>query len=162
MLEAGKGCCLETETGIGTYRGFQIEGYFDFVDREIRLELRGTMPHSFPMSQVGKINLDRMEKLLNGLPERLKEEESALKDLEQELKNAKEELKKPFPQENELREKEQRLAELDRELSLDPAGGEQDSDAVYQAGVAEVEETSLKYLWNSREAQSIESEEFCM
>ena len=162
LLEAGKGCCLETETGIGTYRGFQIEGYFDFVDREIRLELRGTMPHSFPMSQVGKINLDRMEKLLNGLPERLKEEESALKDLEQELKNAKEELKKPFPQENELREKEQRLAELDRELSLDPAGGEQDSDAVYQAGVAEVEETSLKYLWNSREAQSIESEEFCM
>lgn len=162
LLEAGKQCCLETATGIGTYRGFTIDGYFDFTNRDIRLELRGAMPHSFLMSQVGKINLDRMEKLLNDFPERLKEEESALKDLEQELKNAKEELKKPFPQENELREKEQRLAELDRELSLDPAGGEQDSDAVYQAGVAEVEETSLKYLWNSREAQSIESEEFCM
>ena len=52
--------------------------------------------------------------------------ENRLNDLNRQMSTARAELGKPFPQEEELRTKSARLAELDAKLSLDKPGCQKD------------------------------------
>ena len=57
--------------------------------------------------------------MLAGIPRRQQNVENKLNDLKQQMATVKAELGKPFPQEEELRTKSARLAELDAKLNLD-------------------------------------------
>ena len=79
-------------------------------------------------------NLQRIDKVLGALPDRLESAKERLSDLEQQKSAAAEEVKKPFLQEEELGEKCARLAVLDAELNIDKERGE---------SVAALEESDL-------------------
>ena len=64
-------------------------------------------------------NITRIDNALAGIPRRMQNVENKLNDLNQQMATAKAELGKPFPQEEELRTKSARLAELDAKLNLD-------------------------------------------
>ena len=64
------------------------------------------------VARVSENALTALDKKLGGLNTRLS-------DLERQVENAREELGKPFPQEDELREKSARLVELNAELDME-------------------------------------------
>ena len=57
-------------------------------------------------------NISRIENALTALDKKLGALNTRLSDLQRQVENAREELEKPFPQEDELREKSARLVEL--------------------------------------------------
>ena len=126
--EAGKAllaACKEVKVGetvdIGTYRGFAMslshEGLFDST----KLILKGEMTHRVELSDAIVGNITRIDNELERMPERLQAVEAHLQNLFQQQAAAKAELGKPFPQEEELRAKSARLAELDAALNIDHA-----------------------------------------
>ena len=70
-------------------------------------------------------NLTRIDNVLNQMPERLKNVEAQLQTLYAQVEAAKAELGKPFPQEAELRQKSERLAELNTLLDMDGKGSQE-------------------------------------
>jgi len=68
-------------------------------------------------------NIVRINNALDKLPERLEEAKSQLATLNRQVEAAKLELSNPFEQEQELQEKESRLAILNAELNIDGDGG---------------------------------------
>lgn len=74
------------------------------------------------MSRLGKDprgNLTRIDNALSGMATRLGTVQSKLESLYSQMETAKSELGKPFPQEEELRTKSARLAELNIALNID-------------------------------------------
>ena len=64
-------------------------------------------------------NIQRMDNLLESMPTRQIEYKENLKNLEIQVENAKQEVAKPFPRENELKEKSARLDQLNILLNMD-------------------------------------------
>ena len=60
--------------------------------------------------------MTRINNALEGMTEKIEQHEARLVRLESELKNAQEEAERPFSKEDELRQKSERLAQLNREL----------------------------------------------
>ena len=83
------------------------------------LTLKGEMSHNVTLGSDAKGNLTRIENVLNGLQQRLTSMQGQLQNIYSQMDAAKEELGKPFPQEEELRVKSARLAELNLELNID-------------------------------------------
>ena len=61
-------------------------------------------------------NISRINNALEGMEDKIKAHETRLATLEKELVNAQEEAERPFPKEDELREKSARLTQLNREV----------------------------------------------
>ena len=80
------------------------------------------MTHSLELGSDPRGNLIRIEKALEKIPERMRATQAQLETLIQQQEAAKAEVGKPFPQEQELRDKTARLVELDMELNLDGRG----------------------------------------
>lgn len=78
--------------------------------------------------QIGKYgmlrNITRINNVLEGFADSLEESKRKPVTLEQQLETAKEEVAKPFPQEQELMQKEARLSELNALLNMDERGSE--------------------------------------
>ena len=70
---------------------------------------------------LGKATAQRVKGLL-GLPAKLDEAKLELENIKQQFVSAQAEIGKPFPQEQELKDKIARMAELDRVLQLEEAG----------------------------------------
>ena len=104
---------------IGSYRGFQMALYFEAVTKDFILNLKGSLSHSVTLGNDVHGNITRIGNVLDGLEKRLSDVRSQLESLEQQAGNAEAEVKKEFPQENELRQKSERLAELDAMLDMD-------------------------------------------
>ncbi len=83
------------------------------------LTLKGAMSHQVELGSDARGNITRIDNVLAGIPKRIQNVENKLNDLNQQMTTAKAELGKPFPQEEELRTRSARLAELDAKLSLD-------------------------------------------
>ena len=64
-------------------------------------------------------NIQRMDNLLESMPTRQLDYEEKLKNLEIQVENAKQEVEKPFPREEELKEKSARLDQLNILLNMD-------------------------------------------
>ena len=104
---------------VGSYRGFQLFLTLEDFGREYVLTIRGQMPHRVTLGKDPRGNLTRIENALNAMPERLAAAQARVDSLHDQMENAKEEPGKPFPQEEELRVKSARLAELNIELNID-------------------------------------------
>ena len=67
-------------------------------------------------------NITRINNALEAMPAQLEEAQTKLSNVEHQLETAKAEVDKPFPQEAELSEKLERLAELNALLNMDEKG----------------------------------------
>ncbi len=87
--------------------------------RDFVLTLKGKMNHRVTLGKDARGNLTRIDNALNAMPDRLQNVRNTLDALTAQMETAKAELGKPFPQEDELRTKSARLAELNAELNID-------------------------------------------
>ena len=104
---------------IGSYRGFAMSLTVEDFGKEFVLTLKGKMTHRVALGKDPRGNLTRIDNALAAMPERLKSSQDKLENLYSQLNTAKGEIGKPFPQEEELRNKSVRLAELNAELNID-------------------------------------------
>ena len=104
---------------IGSYRGFAMSLTVEDFGRDFILTLKGRMNHRVTLGKDARGNLTRIDNALNAMPDRLQNVRNTLDALTAQMETAKAELGKPFPQEDELRTKSARLAELNAELNID-------------------------------------------
>jgi len=104
---------------IGSYRGFRMEVFYDTMRSEYRLNLCGAYKHKVSLGSDALGNLTRIENVLSRISTDLEIEKTQRTETIAQLENAKVEVKKPFPYEDELKEKTDRLNALNIELNLD-------------------------------------------
>ncbi len=109
---------------IGSYRGFNMELSFNSFEKEYVLTLVGSLRHSVSLGADIYGNITRLDNLISSMPEKLNACEERLVDTKVQLENAKAEVERPFPQEEELSQKMERLAELNALLDMDHHGNE--------------------------------------
>lgn len=119
LLEACKEIKSSDPVEIGNYRGFTILlSYGGMMDGH-QLTLKGAMSYTAKLGMDARGNLTRIDNALAAMPERLQAVTDQLDNLNKQQDAAKAELGKPFPQEQELKDKVSRLATLDAELNMD-------------------------------------------
>ena len=119
LLDACKEVKNAEPVQVGSYRGFAMSVSFDAFRQEYTLQLKGQMTHQATLGADPRGNLTRIDNALAQMPQRLESVKAQLDNLYQQQAAAKEEVGRPFPYEDELREKSARLTELDTLLNID-------------------------------------------
>lgn len=119
ILEAFKDAKGMEPVPIGSYRGFAMSLTVEGFGRDFILTLKGRMNHRVTLGKDARGNLTRIDNVLSAMPDRLQNVRNTLDALTAQMETAKAELGKAFPQEEELRTKSARLAELNAELNID-------------------------------------------
>ena len=109
---------------IGQYRGFDMELSFDTFSREYKITLIHQLRHTVTLGTDIFGNIQRLDNTLGAFEERMAACVEQLENTHVQLENAKVEVQKPFPQEEELKSKTERLNELNALLNLDKKGNE--------------------------------------
>ncbi len=104
---------------IGRYRGFDMELSFDTFSREYKITLIHQLRHTVTLGTDTFGNIQRLDNALGAFEERMAACVEQLENTHVQLENAKVEIQKPFPQEEELKTKTERLNELNALLNLD-------------------------------------------
>ena len=106
------------EVKIGEYRNFDLFVYYDSFSNQYKFNLKGEENHygEFGTDDIG--NITRMDNVLDKMPERLEQTLGKLSDTESQLETAKLEIGKKFPQDELLKEKTLRLAEVNNLLDM--------------------------------------------
>ena len=116
---------------LGEYRGFQMELYFDTVQRNYVVKLKGETSRDIPLGDDAHGNIVRIDNGIERFEETLADTKNSLENTEKQFETAKQEIEKPFAKEEELRAKTARLDELNILLNMDKkeneiVGGEPD------------------------------------
>ena len=109
---------------IGSYRGFEMELFFDTFSREYKITLKSELRHTTPLGTDIFGNIQRLDNLIASFPEKQQNCENQLENEKVQLETAKAELDKPFVHEEELKTKSARLAELNAMLDLNKKDNE--------------------------------------
>lgn len=104
---------------LGRYRGFNMVLSFDIFSKVFQITMKGTLRHTTTLGTDILGNILRLDNTLNNMEMALISEKGQLEAVKAQLVSAKEEVGKPFPQEEELKEKLARLAELNALLDMD-------------------------------------------
>ena len=120
---------------LGEYRGFQMELYFDTVQRNYVVKLKGETSRDVPLGDDAHGNIVRIDNGIERFEEALADTKNSLENTEKQFETAKQEIEKPFAKEEELRAKTARLDELNILLNMDKkeneiVGGEPDEGEV--------------------------------
>ena len=110
---------LQQTVEIGEYAGMKMKVTFDSFNRKFVMSLKGELSHNFELGSDAFGNITRLHNVLDGMAGKLSEAETKLNNVTHQLETAKLEVQKPFPAEEELKEKMERLAELDALLNMD-------------------------------------------
>ena len=116
---------------LGEYRSFQMELYFDTVQRNYVVKLKGETSRDVPLGDDSHGNIVRIDNGIERFEEALADTKNSLENTEKQFETAKQEIEKPFAKEEELRAKTARLDELNILLNMDKkeneiVGGEPD------------------------------------
>ena len=116
---------------LGEYRGFQMELYFDTVQRNYVVKLKGETSRDVPLGDDAHGNIVRIDNGIERFEEALADTKHSLENTEKQFETAKQEIEKPFAKEDELKAKTARLDELNILLNMDKkeneiVGGEPD------------------------------------
>ena len=103
---------------IGSYRGFELELSFDTFQKQFILTLVGSLRHSTPLGSDVHGNITRLDNLIGDFEKKKTACIEQLEDTKTQLANAKEQIEQPFPQEDELNAKMERLGELNALLDM--------------------------------------------
>jgi len=106
------------EVKIGEYRNFDLFAYYDSFSNQYKFNLKGEENHYGEFGADGIGNITRMDNVLDKMPERLEQTLGKLSDTESQLETAKLEIEKKFPQDELLKEKTLRLAEVNNLLDM--------------------------------------------
>ncbi len=143
LLDACKEVKGSDPVQIGSYRGFAMSVEFSAWKQEYTLLLKGEMTHRATLGTDPRGNLTRIDNALSQMPQRLEAVRNQLDNLYQQQAAAREESGKPFPYEEELRVKSDRLVELDTLLNMDGKGRAQPETVIAKSARPSVLE-SLK------------------
>ena len=129
ILEECKAMTNPDPIPLGEYRGFTMELYFEA--REYKVRLKGELGYPVTLGTDTFGNITRLDNALEGLPKRLEMNGMELDNLKKQFETAKVDVERPFPQEEELKAKTDRLNELNALLNVDKreneiVGGEPD------------------------------------
>ncbi|MBP5717427.1 MAG: DEAD/DEAH box helicase family protein, partial [Abditibacteriota bacterium] len=109
---------LKAVVDLGEYRGFSMRASFDGT--EFKVSLKGQLTYSAVLSDDPVGSVARINNALETIESSLQAHKAARERLESDMAAAKAEAEKPFPKEDELREKMERLSQLNKELEASP------------------------------------------
>lgn len=120
---------------LGEYRGFKMEVHYEPFSHQHRVEIKGAISHQGVLGSDPLGNITRIDNVIDGLEKVLENEKAELSNTQKQLEIAKEQLQKPFSREDELKQKEARLSELNALLNVDKkeneiVGGEPDDGEI--------------------------------
>ena len=113
---------INASADVGEYLGFKLNVTFDSFNNKFVMNVKGAMSHPMEVGSDPLGNITRINNVLEAMPSQLEEAQTKLSNVEHQLETAKAEVDKPFPQEAELSEKLERLAELNSLLNMDEKG----------------------------------------
>ena len=130
LIEAAKKATGLDPVEVGTYRGFTMSVTLEDFGKKYVLTMQGRLKHQAILGSDPRGNLIRLDNALSQMPQRLKAFQTQLDETYHQQEAAKAELGKPFPFEEELRDKTARLIFLDAELNLDANKGGQTEQVI--------------------------------
>ncbi len=107
------------QTVIGEYMGFRMAVSQQYFSSKCLIELKISASHQSEASSDPFGIIQRMDNVLDAMPEDLEKMQRDLANVQQQLETARLEVAKPFEKEQELAEKSARLAELNFLLDMD-------------------------------------------
>ena len=113
---------INASADVGEYLGLKLNVTFDSFNNKFVMNVKGAMSHPMEVGSDPLGNITRINNVLEAMPAQLEEAQTKLSNVEHQLETAKAEVDKPFPQEAELSEKLERLAELNALLNMDEKG----------------------------------------
>lgn len=131
---------INSTADIGEYLGFKLNLTFDSFNNRFLLNVKGYMSHRIEIGSDPVGTITRINHLLIAMPEKLQETHTKLENINFQLETAKIEVTKEFPQEAELAQKQERLAELNALLNM----GQKESDTL-ALEVDETEDSALNH-----------------
>lgn len=118
ILEICKGMTNPDPIELGEYKGFQTSIEFDKIFKSFNLILKNKLSYVVNLGTDPSGNITRIDNELKDIENIFKSTINSLEDTKIQFENAKEEVKRPFPQEQELKEKSKRLDELNIKLNI--------------------------------------------
>ena len=115
---------VSTGGKIGEYHGFTLSASYNMFSNAFELTIKGKCSYKLEIGKDPVGNMQRIHNTLSSIDRKLTESEQKLETVQQQLATAQEEVKKPFPKEEELNEKMERLSELNALLNMDEKGNE--------------------------------------
>ena len=119
LLEACHNMASPDTISLGSYRGFEMELFFETFTKEYRLTLKGALSHTVSLGNDLFGNIQRVDNVLGSFEELMNNAKAQLDNVHVQLENAKHDVELPFPQEAELKAKTARLDELNITLNMD-------------------------------------------
>lgn len=118
MLEAASKCKKGETTHLGSFKGFELLVEKNFIGVNYMV-LRGKTDYKAELSNSPVGNMVKLEHLLGSLTETKERLTQRIDQYKRDMEQSKEEYAKPFLQEAELKEKTERLNELNVQLDLE-------------------------------------------
>ena len=118
LLNECKQAKVFTSTPVGKYRGLEVLVKKHNLLSEVQIVLKGAVEYTFTASDSDIGNITRIDNALERLPEELAKAQASLENVKQQFESAKQAVGKPFPQEQELKDKLARIVELDIALKM--------------------------------------------
>lgn len=115
----------EKNIPVGEYRGFKLSATYDTFSNQYVLNAKGNVSHHIELGSDVYGNIMRIDNTLNGIEKKIASNTTSLEETKNRLEVVKIVVEKPFPQLNELREKENRLNELNREFAKNKSGDDE-------------------------------------
>ena len=124
LLEECKKITSTDIIDIGKYRGFNMKLQFDSSDKNFTLFLKNKLSHKVELGNDVNGNITRIDNVLSSLEESLKTCQNRLQENEEQLENAKNEVNRTFDKEDDLKQKQKRLNEVNSLLNLNEKDNE--------------------------------------
>ena len=109
---------------IGSYQGFTMAVRYNPFTSSYNLKLQHNMTYLVELGENPIGNIIRINNALDNIPKRISRAEQNLETLKTQLEDAKIEVTKEFPKESILKEKTERLSELNARLNMDESSNE--------------------------------------
>ena len=109
---------------IGSYQGFTMSVRYNPLTSSYNLKLQHNMTYLVELGENPFGNIIRINNALDNIPKRISRAEQNLETLKTQLEDAKIEMTKEFPKESILKEKTERLSELNARLNMDESSNE--------------------------------------
>lgn len=116
LLCARKNTTPET---IGEFLGFELRIQYDEYSRMHTISLKKYNTYQFDMGENSVGNMTRLQNEINAIPKYAEKVKRQLEETEKSLADAKAEIEKPFSKETELKEMQDRLKSINKELHID-------------------------------------------
>lgn len=109
---------------IGTYQGFTMFVSYNHISNSYNLKLQNQRSYLIELGENGLGNIIRINNALDNIPKHIARAKQNLQTYESQLEDAKIEVMKEFPKEADLKEKTDRLSELNALLNMDQSNHE--------------------------------------